>query len=320
MDRKGIYEGQTVITLDGEKLGKVILCEHDYFIVEKGMLFPKDYAVRYEYVRGGDEGHAILSLTKEQIKNGEGEIASTFGQSGLAGAHVSDTSSSSRLTEVPASSFASGSSTASQTTDSFRNTGFNEPLSTSSNNNYVSSNTTSSSSDLLGSQQRAGAFSAQDDLSVRSRNVTATEELRVPLVEEKMDVSKREVETGEVVIHKEVITEMKTVTVPVTREEVHIERVAVSENDARAGTVAMESAAFQDATIRVPIHEEQIEVTKRPVVREEIRVSKDIVVEQQSAQAELRKEQVDIEEDSSLNLTDKRVKSTDIRSKDIRAS
>lgn len=320
MDRKGIYEGQTVITLDGEKLGKVILCEHDYFIVEKGMLFPKDYAVRYEYVRGGDEGHAILSLTKEQIKNGEGEIASPFGQSGLSGAHVSDTSST-RLTDVPASAFMSGSTSASQTTDSFRNTGFSEPLSTASNQNYVSSHTAStSSSDLLGSQQRAGAFSAQDDLSVRSRNVTATEELRVPIIEEKMDVSKRDVETGEVVIHKEVITEMKHITVPVTREEVHIERVAVSENDVRSGTVAMENAAFQDATIRVPIHEEQIEVTKRPVVREEIRVSKDIVVEQKSAEAELRKERVDIKEDTDLHLNETRLKSTDIRSKDIRAS
>lgn len=316
MDRKGIYEGQTVITLDGEKLGKVILCEHDYFIVEKGLLFPKDYAVRYEYVRGGDEGHAILSLTKEQIKNGEGEVASPFGQSDLSGAQVSDTSSS-RLTEVPATAF--GASTSAQNTDSFRSTGYTDPLATGSNQNFMSSDK-SSSADYSGSVQRAGAVSAQQDFSAQSRNVTATEELRVPLVEEKMDVMKREVETGEVVIHKEVITEMKHISVPVTREEVRIERVSVSESDVSAGTVAMNNASFQDATIRVPIHEEQIEVIKRPVVREEIRVSKDIVVEQKLAEAELRKETVEITDDSELNLKNKDLRSTEIRSKDFRAS
>ena len=59
-----------------------------------------------------------------------------------------------------------------------------------------------------------------------------SEEVRIPLVEEEVDVEKRTREAGQVRIRKEVVTEEKQVTVPVTREEVTIETAPVS--DARA--------------------------------------------------------------------------------------
>jgi hypothetical protein len=61
----------TVCSSDGEKLGKVIQCQGSTFIIEKGLLFPMDYALRVEDVSDvmGDEirlsrGGALGQLTE----------------------------------------------------------------------------------------------------------------------------------------------------------------------------------------------------------------------------------------------------------------
>lgn len=114
------------------------------------------------------------------------------------------------------------------------------------------------------------------------------EEYRVPLAEEELSAEKHRREAGEVEIRKDVITEQKEVTVPVTREEVHVERVAAS------GQPEPGDAAFQEDTVRVPIHEEEVEIHKRPVVREEVRVSKQSHQDRERRVAETRKERADI--------------------------
>ena len=45
----------------------------------------------------------------------------------------------------------------------------------------------------------------------------------------------------------------------------------------------------------MPIHEEEIEVRKRPVVTEEVRLRKERITEQRAAEADIRKERVDVE-------------------------
>ena len=67
IDRSRIRRGMTVRSSDGEELGKVIQCEGVSFIIEKGLLFPMDYALRFEDVSDvvGDEirlshGRALL--------------------------------------------------------------------------------------------------------------------------------------------------------------------------------------------------------------------------------------------------------------------
>ena len=75
------------------------------------------------------------------------------------------------------------------------------------------------------------------------------------LREEKLDISKNKVQTGDVNIYKDIIKEDKTITVPIVREELVIE-------NQRANNKGFE-------TIRIPINEEQIEVIKHPMVLEE---------------------------------------------------
>ncbi|HYD43352.1 MAG TPA: YsnF/AvaK domain-containing protein [Anaeromyxobacter sp.] len=121
------------------------------------------------------------------------------------------------------------------------------------------------------------------------RDFRGDEEVRVPLAEEQLEAMKVERQTGEVRVHKDVVTEQKQISVPVTREEVHVDRVPVS------GTQAPSEAAFKDQTISVPVHEEEVEIRKRPVVKEEVRVGRTRRQEERRADAEVRREEARIE-------------------------
>ncbi len=127
---------------------------------------------------------------------------------------------------------------------------------------------------------------------------SGTEEVRVPVAEEELDVVKRDREAGEVRVRKDVVTETKHIDVPVTREEVHVERAPVSE---RRDTVPGERA-FERDTVSMPVHEEEVEIRKRPVVKEEVRLRKDRVTEQRAAEADVRKERVEVEGGDSSRI------------------
>jgi uncharacterized protein (TIGR02271 family) len=142
----------------------------------------------------------------------------------------------------------------------------------------------------------AGAMSAgrTEEYGSERREPSGTrEELRVPLAEEELTAEKKMREAGEVRVKKEVVTEHRQITVPVTREEVHVERVPAS-GDAGA-------QSFQEGTVSVPIREEEVEIKKRPVVREEVRVTKTRRQEERRADAEIRREEARIEGDGSLD-------------------
>jgi uncharacterized protein (TIGR02271 family) len=116
------------------------------------------------------------------------------------------------------------------------------------------------------------------------------EDVSIPVVEEQVQVTKRARQKGQVKITKSVVEEQKQMTVPVLREEVRVERVPAD------GTAAT-GARFENDSVTVPVMEEQVEVTKRPVVKEEVRVSKTAHVDQRSVDATVRREEVDVKED-----------------------
>jgi uncharacterized protein (TIGR02271 family) len=131
---------------------------------------------------------------------------------------------------------------------------------------------------------RAGPFE-------RDRSSTGGEEdIRVPVVEEELDVMKRQKEAGEVRLRKDVVQETKRIDVPVTREEVRVERVPAS-----GASAASTAGAFDEKTVSMPVREEEIDVRKRPVVKEEVRLRKERHVEHRAAEGEIRKEQVHVE-------------------------
>ncbi len=107
---------------------------------------------------------------------------------------------------------------------------------------------------------------------------------RIRLYAEQLSARKQTVRAGEVTLRKEVITEQKSIDVPVTHEEVVIERHAVN----RPAT----DADFQEETIRVPVMEEQVTTQKTAVVTGEVSIGKRQVTETEHLTGEVRHEEL----------------------------
>jgi uncharacterized protein (TIGR02271 family) len=118
---------------------------------------------------------------------------------------------------------------------------------------------------------------------------------RIPLREEDVRVNQKGMrDTGRVRIYKTVRTEDQHFSVPVRREEVHIERVPGTGQSVTSDDANIE---LKDDTVTIPIREEQVEVTKRPKVREEIPVHKTSNQVGQEVCETVKKEDVRIEKD-----------------------
>lgn len=128
---------------------------------------------------------------------------------------------------------------------------------------------------------------------------TTTGEQKVQLREEELRVHKTPVQTGEVRVGKEVITEHKTIQVPVQREEIVIERHPASGPATSGGIRAGEE-------IRIPVKEEEVHVDKVAVAKEEVTVSKRTVHGTETVSGDVRKEQVKIEEQGKVNVKNKK--------------
>jgi len=114
-------------------------------------------------------------------------------------------------------------------------------------------------------------------------------EIRVPVVEERLAVGKREVELGEVEVRKTVETEEQTVPITLTHEEVIINEVRVDERPATGADL------FEEATIRVRLRGEEAVVAKEAVVTGEVVINKEAMTEQQTITDTVRREHVDVE-------------------------
>ncbi|HVF11236.1 MAG TPA: YsnF/AvaK domain-containing protein [Abditibacteriaceae bacterium] len=128
--------------------------------------------------------------------------------------------------------------------------------------------------------------------SVREGWETTGEVLR--LHEEQLTAHKQPVQAGEVALRKEVITENKTIEVPVTREEVVVERRPVT------GGPVSTSVIGEGEEIRVPVMEEQVTVDKTAVVKEEVSIGKRQVQETQQVTDTVRHEEARVEQEGNV--------------------
>jgi uncharacterized protein (TIGR02271 family) len=119
-------------------------------------------------------------------------------------------------------------------------------------------------------------------------------ETRIPVIEERLNVQKRE-STREATITKEPVTEKKTVEVPVTHEEVTIERKPAGET---TGT-STEGPVQSRTEVKVPLKKEEVKVTNQPYVKEEVSVKKKPVTETRQVSEEVTSERVNVSHSSS---------------------
>lgn len=126
--------------------------------------------------------------------------------------------------------------------------------------------------------------------------MTGTEgQQRLRLREEQMQASKQPVETGSVGLHKEVVSEQQSIDVPVTHEEVYIER--------RPGTGQPSDAPVgEEETYRVPVREEQVTTSKQTVDKGEIAVGKRQVQDTKRVSDTVRREEARVEREGDVNV------------------
>ncbi|GEN82473.1 hypothetical protein SLU01_07850 [Sporosarcina luteola] len=138
-----------------------------------------------------------------------------------------------------------------------------------------------------------------------------TEE-KMRLREERLSVDKEEVERGEVTLHKDVVEEEQSLDVPVMREEVYVERRPVNEYETDTTEFKMQQ---DDETIRVPITEERLEVTKKPYVSEEIVVGKRKVADTETVNETVRHEEARFEKSGEVDVQDEFIDEPTFRNK-----
>jgi uncharacterized protein (TIGR02271 family) len=225
-----IKEGMIVTTSTGDRLGKVVSCGPETFVIEKGRFSPKDYELRYDHILSVDSGGITYTL---------GDLESE------------------------------------RTLESGPPPEAQAPLETQA--------------------------APRESLEANEES-TARREVRIPLMDEEIGIEKVARESGHVRIHKTVRIEQKHITVPVTREDVVIERVAAGNG---GEPPRASDALFQEQTLDVPLYEEEVRISKRPRLREQMVVRTVVQAVQRDASADLRHEDAEIEDTRTGRLSDR---------------
>jgi uncharacterized protein (TIGR02271 family) len=115
--------------------------------------------------------------------------------------------------------------------------------------------------------------------------------------EEELRVGTAQRERGRVRLRKYVTTEQVQQTVPVQRERVRVEREPITDANRDAATSGPE---ISEAEHEVILREEEPVVQKRVVPKERVRLDKDTLTDEERVAEELRKEQIDVDNEDTI--------------------
>jgi len=250
-----LQNGMDVYGADDAKLGSIHEVRDNYFIVEKGFFFPKDYYIPVSAIEGVDPDNRVyLNITKDVALNQgwdvePGSLDATGGYPTTAQTDVWSAGSKSEATAA-ATDYRDAVKTHGQTSEVI------DP-------NYI---------------------------AATDKPATGADATRVPVYEEEITPVKREVDRGKVRIEKEVVTENRNVTVPVTEERVRVTRVDTDE------TVTADGDAFQEGVIEVPLRGEEVDVQKTAHKTGEVVVEKEAVQRNEQVSGDIRREKVRVDD------------------------
>jgi len=111
--------------------------------------------------------------------------------------------------------------------------------------------------------------------------------------EEHLRVGTEQVEAGRARLRKYVVTEQQSVQVPVSREEVRVEREPIT--DANRGD-ALSGGQITEEEHEVVLHAERPVVETEAVPVERVRLGTETVTEQQTVTGDVRKEQIEVDD------------------------
>jgi uncharacterized protein (TIGR02271 family) len=132
----------------------------------------------------------------------------------------------------------------------------------------------------------ARAYEAKPSDIITEERQQEQEETTVPLIEERLNVSKT-TSTTQYTLTKEPVAEKKTIEVPVTHEELVVERRPPKDSSS-----SPEGPVKSKTEIKVPLNREEVEVTKEPFVKEEVVVKKKPVTETRTVSDTVTKERI----------------------------
>jgi uncharacterized protein (TIGR02271 family) len=135
----------------------------------------------------------------------------------------------------------------------------------------------------------AGVYEAKPSNIITEGHQQDKEETTVPLMEERLNVSKK-TSTTQYTITKEPVTEKKTLEVPVTHEELIVEKRPPKESSSSSAQGPVNSKT----EIKVPLMREEVEVTKEPFVKEEVVVKKKSIAETRTISDTVTSERINI--------------------------
>lgn len=137
--------------------------------------------------------------------------------------------------------------------------------------------------------------SGTQETNATSNTQSSQSDGKLELHKEELDITKNNVDAGEVVLSKEVVEEQKTVDVPVMHEEVVITRTPV-------GNQSSNATISSDESVHIPVSQEKVDVNKHTVTTEEVSAAKRQVSETQQIQETLRREEAKVDTTGSVDI------------------
>ncbi|MFJ8917747.1 DUF2382 domain-containing protein [Amycolatopsis sp. NPDC102389] len=131
-----------------------------------------------------------------------------------------------------------------------------------------------------------GRMDARPDTARKGRDT----EPAMTRSEERLNVGTEQVETGHVRLRKYVVTEEQQVTVPVSHEEVRVEREPITKQGGERAEIAEDEQ-------EVVLHAEKPVVDKETVAVERARLKTETVTEDQTISGKVRKEKFEVTDD-----------------------
>ncbi|HEV2135468.1 MAG TPA: YsnF/AvaK domain-containing protein [Terracidiphilus sp.] len=136
------------------------------------------------------------------------------------------------------------------------------------------------------------SMTPRSQTSGRTETAAPTDSRRMQLYGEVLRVHRDRVQRGEVGLRKETVTETKNLNVPVSHDELVVERKPVTEERAAPG-----ARIGEKQEMRIPLSEERVSVEKEPVVREEVEARKREVTDVESREEKVRREELKVEDE-----------------------
>lgn len=151
---------------------------------------------------------------------------------------------------------------------------------------------------LAGGMGGVGTFTGTTDADYRD-DTTANETNKIPVIEENLEVGKREVTTGGVRVRSRIVERPVEESLRLREERVNVERNTVN----RPATDA-DLKNFQERDIEMVERAEVPVVNKEARVVEEISIGKNVEERNETVKDTVRKTEVDVEDIDKSNLND----------------